>query len=101
VSALRYLVEPRGVDRDVDQAQVLVGAVEPVDRGPSGVRGAVVDDPEHALGRCVGLFVHHLLDQPPEGLDPGLLLDTVEWFVVRSVKAVARAARIELTRDLP
>jgi hypothetical protein len=68
---------------------------------PSGVRGAVVDDPEHALGRCIGLFAHHLRDQPPEGLDPGLLLDPVEWFVVRSVKAVARAARIELTRDLP
>jgi hypothetical protein len=31
------LVEPRGVDGEVDQAQVLVGALEPLDRRPPRV----------------------------------------------------------------
>jgi len=42
------------------------------------VRGAVVDHPEHTLGRSVGLGSHHLFDQAAEGLDPGLLLDSAE-----------------------
>jgi hypothetical protein len=72
------LVEPGGVDRQVDQAQVLVGALQPVDRGLAGVGGAVVDDPEDPAGRGVGLGAHHFLDQAPEGLDPGLLLYPAE-----------------------
>ena len=42
------------------------------------MRAAVVDDPEHAPGRRVGLGGHDLLDEPPERLDPGLGLDAVE-----------------------
>jgi len=72
------LVEPGGVDRQVDQAQVLVGALETVDRGLTGVRGPVVDDPEHPVGRGIGLLPHHFLHQAAEGLDPGLLLDPAE-----------------------
>jgi hypothetical protein len=62
----------------VDEAQILPGAFEALDRRPPGVRGAVVEDPEHALRRGVGLARHHLLGQPPEGLDPSPLLDPVE-----------------------
>jgi hypothetical protein len=42
----------------------------------ASVRGAVVDDPEHAPGARVGLGGHDLLDQAPEGRDPGLGLAT-------------------------
>src|SRR6266496_2336376 len=33
-----FTVEPGGVDRQVDQAQVRVGALEPLDARPAGVR---------------------------------------------------------------
>ena len=49
------LVEPAGVDRGVDEDQVRPGALEAVDRALAAVRGAVVDDHEHALRLAVGL----------------------------------------------
>jgi hypothetical protein len=73
------------VDREVNQAQVAPLAFEPLDRGPPGVRGAVVDDPEHPPRRGGGLARHHLLDQPPEGLDPGPLVDPIEQACVVDV----------------
>ena len=42
------------------------------------MRGAVVDDHEHASGFAVGLDAHELLDQLLERDDPVLLLATVE-----------------------
>ncbi len=53
-------------------------ALEALDRRSARVRGAVVDDPEDALCRGVGLLGHHPGDQASEGLDPGLLLDPIE-----------------------
>ncbi len=43
------LVEPGCVDRGVDEHEVRPGALEAVDRAFAAVRGAVVDDHEHAL----------------------------------------------------
>jgi hypothetical protein len=43
-----------------------------------GARAAVVDDPEHAPRRSVGLAGHDLLDQPPERLDPRPGLEAVK-----------------------
>jgi hypothetical protein len=43
------LVQPRRVGRQVHEDQVRPLALEAVDRGLAGVRGAVVDDPEDAL----------------------------------------------------
>src|SRR3990170_3046244 len=60
------LIEPRRVDRQVDEAQGGMLALEPLDRGLTTVRGAVVDDPEHAPGGAVRLDAHDLLDQPAE-----------------------------------
>ncbi len=40
------LVEPAGVDGQVDEDEVLVVALEAVDRALAAVGGAVVDDPE-------------------------------------------------------
>jgi hypothetical protein len=81
------LVEPGCMDRQVDQAQVRVGALEPLDRGRAGVARAVVDDPEDGAGRAVGLDVHHLLDKPPERLDPCFRLDPVKQLGVVDIPA--------------
>ena len=67
------------------------------------MRGAVVDDPEDAPRGGVGLLAHHLLDQPPEGLDPGLLLDPIEEARVvdvpgREVSERAASAVLELAK---
>ena len=35
------------------------------------MRAAVVDDPDHLPGAGVRLGAHHLVDEPPERLDPG------------------------------
>jgi hypothetical protein len=66
------LVEPAGVDRGVDEDQVLPSALEPIDRTLAAVRGAVVDDHEDALGGGVGLDAHELLDERIEGSMPSL-----------------------------
>ena len=62
------LVEPAGVDGGVDEDQVLVSAFQASDRGLAAVRGAVVDDHEHALRLAVGLDAHELLDERIERL---------------------------------
>lgn len=54
------------------------GALEAVDRALAAVRGAVVDDHEHALRLGVGLDRHELLDECVEGLDPILGRAAVE-----------------------
>ncbi len=48
------------------------------DRGVAGLQAAVLEEPERRPGRRVRLPDHHLLDQAPERLDPGLILDAVE-----------------------
>ena len=64
------LVEPAGVQRQVDEDEVRPAPLEPLDRALAAVRGAVVDDPEDAAGGGVGLVGHHLPDEPVEGCDP-------------------------------
>ena len=66
------------MDRRVHEDQVRPGALKAVDRALAAVRGAVVDDDEHALRRGVGLDVHELLDQRVERLDPVLGRAAVE-----------------------
>jgi hypothetical protein len=53
----------------VDEDQVRPGALEAVDRALAAVRGAVVDDHEHALRLAVGLDAHDPLDELIERLD--------------------------------
>jgi hypothetical protein len=72
------LVGPGGVHGQVDEDQVRPGALAAVDRALAGVAGAVVDDPEDALGRRVGLGGHDVLDDPADRLDPGLGLAAAE-----------------------
>ena len=66
------LVEPGGVDGQLDQGGVGPALAEPVAGGLAAVARSVVDHPEHPAGRGVGLDAHDLVDQPAEGLDAGL-----------------------------
>lgn len=54
------------------------GALEAIDRAFTGVRSAVVDDPEHALRRRVRLAGHDLRHEPCERFDAGLRLAAPE-----------------------
>src|SRR5215208_6378189 len=72
------LVEPGSVNRKVDEAQVGPFSLQTLHRSLTPMRGAVVHDPEHAIGGGVGLLFHRLLDQPPEGFDAVLRLTTTE-----------------------
>src|SRR5215218_9596938 len=72
------LVEPGSVSRKVDEAQVGPFSLKALHRSLTPMRGAVVHDPEHAIGGGVGLLFHRLLDQPPEGFDAVLRLTTTE-----------------------
>src|SRR5712691_6348987 len=66
------LVEPAGVDGQVDEDEVAPAALEPIDRALAAMVGAVVDDPEDAARGGVGLLGHDLPDEPIERLDPAL-----------------------------
>jgi hypothetical protein len=68
------LVEPAGVEGEVDEDQRRPAALEPFDRCLAAMVGAVVDDPEDAPGRGVGLFGHDLPDEPVERGDAALAL---------------------------
>ena len=57
------LVEPGRVDREVDEHGAGPGLAHPLDRGRTGVGGAVVHDPEHPPCRGVGLLCHDLFDE--------------------------------------
>jgi hypothetical protein len=72
------LIEPGGMYGQVHQDEVRPRGLEPLNTGFAGVAGAVVHDPEHALGRGVGLGGYDLLNEPAERLDPGLLLTATE-----------------------
>src|SRR5215210_1058571 len=72
------LVEPGSMGRKVDEAQLRPRSLKALYRSLSPVRGAVVHDPEHAIGGGVGLLSHHSLDQPAEGFDAVLGLATTE-----------------------
>src|SRR5215208_7338633 len=61
------LVEPGSMGRKVDEAQLRPRSLKALYRSLSPVRGAVVHDPEHAIGGSIGLFSHHILDQRAEG----------------------------------
>jgi hypothetical protein len=71
----------RAVELDWVQATRMDGWVHGRERRPAGlpagialrpaVGGAVVQDPEDAARRAIGLLAHHDIDQTIEGRDPG------------------------------
>jgi hypothetical protein len=66
--------------RKMDETQVGPLSLKALHRSLTPMRGAVIHDPEHAIGGGVGLLFHHLLDQPPELFDAVLGLAMTEEF---------------------
>src|SRR5215210_326564 len=63
------LVEPGGMSRKVNKAQLGPFSLKALERSLTPMGGAVVHYPEHAISRSIGLLFHHLIHQPTEGLD--------------------------------
>src|SRR5579859_3466853 len=72
------LVEPTGVDWEMDGHEPRVRLGETSDGGLAPMRAAVVEDPEDAPGGAVRLAGHDLADEPAERLDAGPLLTAPE-----------------------
>ena len=66
------LVEPAGVLGQMYEGEFGEPGLEPVGGTLAAMDGAVVDDPEDALGRTVGIRGHHLGDERVEGDDGDL-----------------------------
>lgn len=77
------LIEPAGVDRSMNQAQVGITLLQALNGSRAAVTGAVVNNPKDPTGMAVGVLIHDLLDQAVEGgngasgfataVDPGLV----------------------------
>lgn len=65
------LVQPGGVNGQMNHLPVGVGVTQAVGSGPVAGRGSVVHDPENAPGRGVRLSAHDLVHERGERLYPG------------------------------
>lgn len=74
----------------VDHDRVRERRGEPVGRLLTAMGGAVVDDPEHALGPCVGFLAHDLRSQVHERDDAGAFFGAAEY--LRGVDVVGGEA---------
>ncbi len=72
------LVEPTGMDRAVHGHEGRIGRLEPADAGGTAMRGAVVQDPEDAVGVVVRGLGHDLGDEALERRDAGRGLAAAE-----------------------
>jgi hypothetical protein len=72
------LIQPRGVDGEMDQPGVRVGVSHSLHGRFAGVAGAVIHDPIHAAGGAVRLDGHDLVHEPVKRDDPGRLLDAIK-----------------------
>ena len=75
-----HLVEPTGMNGQMDQAEAGIGALKSPDRRGSAMGRAIVHNPKYSLGAPVGLFLHHLLDEPVKGGDAGGMFTSAEDF---------------------
>src|SRR5439155_2766591 len=64
-------MEPTGVDRCMDQNDTRIDLTQPLLRGGTAMRRAVVHDPKQPCTRPRGFLSQHLLDQPAKGFNPG------------------------------
>ena len=66
------LVQPAGMDGEMDDNDLWPFALKSVNGGQSPVRRPIVENPKNPFGRRVWLAGHHVFDQTVEGYDPGL-----------------------------
>lgn len=64
----------------MDQDEIRVEALQPLDGALATVRGAIVDNPKDATGVAVGHLAHHLRDEAIKRLDARLGLAAAEEF---------------------
>src|SRR5262245_118643 len=64
------------MDRGMEQYNARVDLAQALCRGFAAMRGAVVDAPEQAFSRAIGLLRQHLIHQATERLDTGLRFTT-------------------------
>src|SRR4029450_1449191 len=63
------LIEPTGVDRCMDQNDTRIDLAQPLLRGFTTMRRAVIHDPKQPFTRPIGFLSQHLLDQPAKGFN--------------------------------
>src|ERR1017187_4766680 len=66
-----HLVEPTGMNGQMDQDQVAVFSLEPPHGGGTPMGGAIIHNPENPVRLPIGLLFHDLLDQPTKRFDAG------------------------------
>ena len=66
------LIEPTGMDGPVNEHQVGILALEPLDCPGTSMRRTVVDDPENPSRPAIGMLLHDLIDQAIKGAIPVL-----------------------------
>ena len=72
------LVQPTGVDGEMNNNNLRPSALKSIDRGQASVRRSVVKNPENPSGQTVRFACHHVLDQTVKGYDPGFGLTPSE-----------------------
>ncbi len=72
------LVQPTGMDGEMDNNDLRPLALKSIDRGQPPVRGSVVKNPENLSGGTVRFACHHVLDQTGKEYDPGFRLTPSE-----------------------
>ena len=65
------LIEPTGVDGCLDQNETRIALPQPLLRGGTAMRRAVVHDPKQPFPRPLGFLGQHRLDQPAQGCNTG------------------------------
>src|SRR6266446_8976366 len=65
------LIEPTGVDWCMDQNDPRIDLTQPLLRGVTAMRRAIVHDPKQPFTRPIGFLSQHLLDQPAKGFNTG------------------------------
>ena len=74
------LIEPTSMDGPVNEHQVGILALEPLDCPGTSMRRTVVDDPEDRACPTIGMLAHDLMDQAVKGCDSGFGFTAAEDF---------------------
>ncbi len=73
------LVQPAGMDRQVDQYSLRPCFLKSFDSGLTPMRRTIINDPKDPGSGPVWFLIHDLVHQTHEGLDPGLWFHATEY----------------------